>query len=67
MKGESYMRIIEIVVSPRGESTVQTKGYAGSDCMQASRFLEESLGAKITDNKTSEFYEAATAHQDVRA
>src|SRR6266850_1284097 len=36
-------RIIEVVVSPTGETTVQTKGYAGSDCLQASRFLEEAL------------------------
>ncbi len=28
------MRIIEIVVSPRGETTVQTKGYSGSDCLR---------------------------------
>ena len=25
---------------PQGEATVQTEGYAGSDCLQASKFLE---------------------------
>src|SRR5262245_32480727 len=33
-------RIIEIVVSPKGEATVRTKGYAGGDCLQASKWLE---------------------------
>ncbi len=37
-------RIIEVTVSPRGESTVQTKGYTGGDCLAASRFLEQALG-----------------------
>ncbi len=61
------MRIIEIVVSPQGETTVQTKGYSGSDCLHASKFLEEALGAKIADTKTSEFYATVEEHQDVRA
>ena len=48
-------RIIEVVVSPTGETTVQTKGYAGTDCLQASRFLEQSLGVVTTeDRKTAE-------------
>jgi hypothetical protein len=48
-------RIIEVVISPQGEATVQTKGYAGSDCLQASKFLEAALGVVTTDKKTSEF------------
>ncbi len=53
-------RIIEVIVSPSGETTVQTKGYAGSDCLQASRFLEQALGAKTSDRPTSEFYQELT-------
>ncbi len=49
-------RIIEVTVSPKGEVTVQTKGFYGSDCQQASKFLEQSLGIATTDRKTSEFY-----------
>ena len=37
------MRIIEIIVSPTGQSQVQTRGFRGSDCRQASRFLEQAL------------------------
>jgi len=49
-------RAIEVVVSPTGETTVQTKGYAGSDCLRASRFLEQALGVASGDRKTGEFY-----------
>lgn len=51
-------RVIEITVSPTGATVVQTKGYAGSDCLRASRFLEQALGAVTTDARTAEFYQA---------
>lgn len=56
-------RIIEVVVSPQGEATVQTKGYAGTDCLQASKFLEQALGVVSTDHKTSEFYQTISTQQ----
>ena len=42
-------RVIEVVVSPQGETTVQTKGYAGADCLKASKFLEQALGVTSAD------------------
>jgi Protein of unknown function (DUF2997) len=59
-------RIIEVTVSPQGETTVQTKGYAGADCLRASRFLEDALGVSTTDRKTAEFYEQAQTQQHVQ-
>ena len=59
-------RIIEITVSPAGETTVQTKGYAGADCLQASQFLEQALGLPVADRKTAEFYAEQPAEQHVR-
>ena len=60
-------RIIEVTVSPRGEATVQTKGYAGADCLQASKFLEQALGVVATETKTAEFYQGqATTEQALR-
>ena len=61
------MRIIEIVVSPKGETTVQTKGYSGSDCLRAAKFLEEALGTVSADQKTSEFYNDAFTQQQIHA
>jgi hypothetical protein len=59
-------RIIEITVSPTGETTVQTKGYAGADCIRASRFLEQALGSPVTEQKTAEFYAETPAEQRVQ-
>ena len=56
-------RVIEVIVSPQGETTVQTHGYAGADCLQASKFLEQSLGVIADDQMTAAFYETAPAEQ----
>jgi len=50
-------RTIEIVVSPTGETQVETKGFSGSDCRNASRFLEQALGAQVSEQLTAEFHE----------
>jgi hypothetical protein len=60
------MRVIEVTVSPQGEATVHTRGYAGSDCLPASRFLEQSLGAASDDRKTAEFYAPTQVEQQGR-
>jgi hypothetical protein len=56
-------RIIEVIVNPKGETTVQTKGYAGSDCLQASKFLEQALGVVSQQQHTAEFYEVSNSTQ----
>jgi hypothetical protein len=59
-------RLIEVVVSPKGETTVQTKGYAGADCVQASRFLEQALGVTTADRKTAEYHQTNPSQQQVQ-
>ncbi len=59
-------RILEVTVSPAGETTVQTKGYAGADCLAASRFLEQALGVTTHDARTAEFYQPAAQQQQVQ-
>lgn len=56
---------IEIVVSPAGEATVQTKGFSGPSCRDASRFIERALGDQVSERTTAEFYQpqAAAAEQ----
>ena len=50
-------RIIEIIV-PTGETTVQTKGFAGQSCRDASKFLEQALGQRTDERLTAEFHQA---------
>lgn len=57
------MKIIEIIISPKGEARVQTKGFAGADCQQASRFLEQALGQRTKEQLTAEFHQSATSVQ----
>jgi hypothetical protein len=65
--GEQPMsRIIDVIVSPQGETTVQTRGYAGGDCLQASKFLERSLGIVATEQKTTEFFATPTTEQHLQ-
>ena len=59
-------RIIEVTVSPRGEATVQTEGYAGGDCRAASKFLEEALGRATAEALTAEFYQGQQAGQELK-
>jgi len=59
-------RIIEVVVSPTGETTMHTKGFAGGDCLQASRFLEQALGVTTSDHKTPEFYQTTSTEQTLQ-
>ena len=57
------MKTIQIVVSPNGTSTVQTEGFTGAACQQASQFLEKALGSRIDEKLTSEFYQAQACEQ----
>ena len=53
-------RTIEIIIAPDGKSTVETRGFAGSGCREASKFLEEALGQRTAEQVTAEFYQAQT-------
>lgn len=61
------MKIIEITVTLRGETTVQTKGFTGSECKDASRFVEVALGQKTAETLTAEFHQGQRhTGQDLR-
>lgn len=53
------MKLIEITVSPTGQSSVQTKGFNGGECREASKFVEEALGQRVNETLTAEFHQAA--------
>ena len=59
-------RIIEVLISPQGETSVQTKGYTGGDCVNASRFLEQALGVVAAEQKTPEFYQVQSVPQQLQ-
>ena len=54
---------IEIIVAPNGQSQVQTKGFTGSSCRQASQFIEQALGQRTSEQMAAEFYQQASQPQ----
>jgi hypothetical protein len=51
------VKTIEIIVNPAGQTHLQTKGFPGTSCQEASRFLEEALGEKLAEIRTAEFFQ----------
>jgi len=60
------VKIIEITVSPNGDAKVETKGFTGGACREASRFVEQALGARSAEALTAEFYQAQEAGQELK-
>lgn len=59
-------KTIEITVSPTGQANVQTKGFVGGECRDASRFIEEALGQRVSESLTAEFHQVAREQQAVQ-
>ena len=74
-KEEAFVKeIIEELGEPKpAYSTVstivrilETKGFVGGGCREASKFMEEALGKRQQERMTSEFYQAQSVAQGVR-
>ena len=57
------MKTIEILVAPNGQTQVQTRGFMGPSCRDASRFLEQALGQRTDEQLTAEFHQTESVHQ----
>lgn len=57
-------KTIVVIVTPNGETKVETKGFSGSKCQEASRFLETALGEKTSEKLTAEFHETISEQQN---
>ena len=56
-------QIIEIIVKSDGQTHIQTKGFAGSSCRQASQFIEQALGQRTGQQLTAELYQQVSQPQ----
>ena len=59
-------KTIEITVSSSGQTQVETKGFAGSECREASRFIEQALGKQTGEKLTSDFFVSQPTSQTHR-
>lgn len=60
------MKSIEITVSPTGETKVETKGFTGSECRDASKFVEQALGQRTAEQLKGEFHQEQPVNRDLR-
>ncbi len=59
-------KVIEVTVDPKGNAKVETKGFAGGDCRDASRFVEAALGRAASETLTPEFHLGTPARRELR-
>jgi hypothetical protein len=59
-------RTIEIIVSPKGETTLTTRGFAGAACRDASKLIEQALGQRTGEQLTAEFHQESTQQVEQR-
>jgi hypothetical protein len=59
-------KIIRVIVGPRGETKIETTGFSGGECREASRFIEQALGQPVGEQLTPEFYGAQSADQQIK-
>jgi hypothetical protein len=60
------MKIIVLTVDARGQTKVETRGFSGSECREASRFIEQALGPRTEETLTTEFYQDQAAEQQLK-
>lgn len=54
------MKTIEIIIELDGRSRLQTRGFTGPACRDAGQFLEQALGAVLSDLPTAELHQASS-------
>ena len=58
------MKTIAVIVARDGSSRIETAGFSGPQCKDASRFLEQALGLKQSEQLTADFYRAQTSQTE---
>tara|TARA_R110000868_G_scaffold123899_4_gene327821 strand:- start:249 stop:443 length:195 start_codon:yes stop_codon:yes gene_type:complete len=51
------LKTIDIIFSTDGQSRIETRGFTGSQCKDASRFLETALGKVSSEQLTAEYHQ----------
>ncbi len=60
------MTTIEITVDPKGNTRVETKGFTGEACKEASKFVETALGKTVGETLTGEYYHVQEEHETIK-
>ena len=57
--------MIDVLISPTGETKIQTHGFSGPACQQATKALEAALGLTQSETLTAEYHQSATEETGV--
>jgi len=49
-------KTITMIVAPDGKTKIETHGYTGSDCRDATRFLEDAIGVGTVERLKHEYF-----------
>ena len=60
------MKSIQVIIDTNGHTRIETQGFAGAACRQASKGLEEALGIVESDRPTAELYQQAKEKEAAR-
>ena len=55
------LKTVTVTVDENGTAQVETDGFTGAECLEATKELERSLGLKTSDRKTSEYNKRTTS------
>ena len=56
---------IDITVGPDGSTEVESFGFSGKECSDATKIIEQAIGSVKEDRKKAEYYKPST--QKVRS
>jgi hypothetical protein len=59
--------VIEVIITPTGETIIQPRGFSGPTCQQATQALEQALGVVAQRQPTAEAYQSTDVAQELRA
>jgi hypothetical protein len=59
------VKTIEITIDESGKTTVEAQGFTGSSCTDATKAIEQALGATTHDTKKPEYYQQAKVTQKI--
>lgn len=57
------MKSIQILIAPDGSTRLETLGFVGPECREASRFLEQALGQSLAEEITPAFHQSTSVTQ----
>jgi len=58
---------IDVLISPQGESWIETHGFTGPACREATQALEAALGLKQSETLTAEYHQPVTEETGLAA